>query len=141
MTQEQIRKIIKEEGNYKAGVYKKYKWRIIRPKYHPGENEIGVFHLCGYVGLPKKSKFYKVPYDDIPVDVHGGLTYDSDNLHMQPETNLWWIGFDCAHSGDLCMLYSYLGPVDIDDVYRDMEYVENEVKSLIDQLIELELKP
>jgi hypothetical protein len=72
----------------------------------------------GYVLLPKEHPWFGKHYDDIPVAVHGGLTF-SDKIDMKWVTNtkgqvceeietlkeddfndLWCIGFDCAHSGD-----------------------------------------
>lgn len=36
-------------------------------------NPIGAW--CGYVGVPNDHPYYGQPYDDIPVSVHGGLTF------------------------------------------------------------------
>lgn len=62
-------------------------------------------HRCGYVRLPEGHKYYKKHYDDIPVDVHGGLTFSEDiddelaeRFERFPKG--YWIGFDCAHLGD-----------------------------------------
>jgi hypothetical protein len=70
-----------------------------------------------------------IDYDNIPVHVHGGLTFcekDGDN---------WVIGFDCAHSGDLS---PHLLEISLDDnshfspypsgfgVYRDKKFVISE---------------
>jgi len=56
-------------------------------------------HFCGYV----KTNFGPAwSYDDIRgylgglVDAHGGLTYGVDENG--------WVGFDCAHAGDQCIL-------------------------------------
>lgn len=125
MKKEEVKKLIAEEGNYKAFEYKGYKCRIMRR----GQELV---HLCGYVGLPKGHKYFEKDYDYIGVDVHGGLTYAGDSLMNQPETDLWWIGFDCAHGGDLSYLESSY-QVESDE-YRTMEYVENEIKKLVDQL-------
>jgi len=51
-------------------------------------------HLCGYVVLPEGHYAYEKDYDDIDVDVHGGLTY------ANMEDGKWVVGFDCAHLGD-----------------------------------------
>lgn len=48
----------------------------------------------GYVALPKGHKYYEVDYNDIPVDVHGGLTYG------QMDGEMWVVGFDTAHYMD-----------------------------------------
>ncbi|WP_064830964.1 hypothetical protein [Rhizobium phaseoli] len=53
------------------------------------------------------------------VPCHEGLTYANKGSHIEPDSKLWWFGFDCSHSGDL-------SPKSIisfdDDVYRDIEY-------------------
>lgn len=48
----------------------------------------------GYVNLPKWHKYYGVHYDNIPVDVHGGLTYS------EQEGDYWVVGFDTCHAWD-----------------------------------------
>jgi hypothetical protein len=63
----------------------------------------------GYVLIPKGHPWHKVHYDDIPVDVHGGLTFseevdgsmvdDFDELTKE-DVGKWMIGFDTCHSGD-----------------------------------------
>lgn len=76
---------------------------------------------------------------DLAIEVHGGLTYSRDYLQGIEDgvlSELWWFGFDTAHSGDLRPFQN-----DIDrkypfhgDEYRDFEYVKNETISLADQL-------
>jgi len=52
----------------------------------------------GYVGLPAGHLWYGVNYDDIPVDVHGGLTFGEE---IELYGNKYWvIGFDTAHYDD-----------------------------------------
>lgn len=48
----------------------------------------------GYVMLPKDHPMFGVHYNDIPVGVHGGLTYSEE------KDGLWVVGFDTAHAGD-----------------------------------------
>ena len=50
----------------------------------------------GYVCLPKWHPYFKVHYDNIPVNVHGGLTFS----HYDEHENMWVIGFDTSHAGD-----------------------------------------
>ncbi len=64
-------------------------------------------HLNGYVELPKQ--FTEVSMDDLPLSVHGGITYKDKEV----------IGFDCAH--------------DFTEHYKDywnVERVEEECKRL-----------
>jgi hypothetical protein len=100
-------------------------------------------HLCGYVGVPNTHSCYNKHYNDIDVDVHGGLTYGEKCqgviCHI-PEPGMpddvKWFGFDCAHSGDLSpsihmrFMHSYT-------TYRNIGFVTREVKSLAEQLAKL----
>jgi hypothetical protein len=57
---------------------------------------------------------------DLAVRCHGGLTYSG------MRDGAWWLGFDCAHSGDLCpQLSQHDG-----DVYRNVEYVKASLAKL-----------
>lgn len=58
-------------------------------------------HLCGYVGLPKWHPYYGKDYNGIDVEVHGGLTFSQQGDGERWDKDLWWLGFDCAHSQDL----------------------------------------
>lgn len=57
-------------------------------------NEMGF--RTGYIRLPLSHPWRDLRYDDIPANVHGGLTYRDFHENF-PGT---WIGFDCAHAGD-----------------------------------------
>ena len=69
----------------------------------------------GYVLIPPNHPYYEKHYDDIPVYVHGGLTFSEklSNLNhdnwlelfemLEKEndnTDYWVVGFDTAHAGD-----------------------------------------
>ena len=61
----------------------------------------GGSHPCAYVVLPKGHVFNGVPYDDIPVECHGGLTYGASELRgVKVEDGDYVIGWDYAHWGD-----------------------------------------
>lgn len=64
---------------------------------------------CGYVGLSPSHPLFGKSYGDIEeISVHGNLTYSEPCAgcvcHVpkpgEPE-DLWWLGFDCSHGGDL----------------------------------------
>jgi len=93
-------------------------------------------NLCGYVGVPLDSKLSGIDYNDIEINVHGGLTYSercSGNICHEAEIEVFWFGFDCAHFMDLSpglkskILISKA-------IYRDFNYVKSEVESLAKQL-------
>ena len=77
-------------------------------------------HLCGYVKLPDG-------WTDIgeSFNVHGGVTFTGE---LQPEAEGYWIGFDCAHSGDLTPFMLGLGPCS--GTYRTIDYVKSECENL-----------
>lgn len=55
-------------------------------------------HRCGYVTVPKNHIAFGKSYEDLPIEVHGGLTYgDIDSQTKSEQT----FGFDCAHFNDL----------------------------------------
>lgn len=51
-------------------------------------------HRCGYVQIPKDHPAAELQYEDIELDVHGGLTYGTINSEGTV------FGFDCGHSCD-----------------------------------------
>lgn len=61
---------------------------------------------CGYVAVPPGHPWHG-KYNELDVDVHGGLTYASacagHVCHVprpgEPD-NVWWLGFDFGHGGD-----------------------------------------
>jgi hypothetical protein len=96
-------------------------------------------HLNGYVGITKTHPFVnKSQSSQIVMElsiesliaVHGGITF-ADRIGT--DKNIWWFGFDCAHSGD-GMPGMPLPSYNKDKTYRNLEYVKNEVKSLAKQL-------
>lgn len=105
--------------------------------------------LCGYVGVPEGHKAYQKDYDDVDVDAHGGLTYAGQCADTKDESHgichlaeqgepqhVWWLGFDCAHSGDICPRYDFDRSYPIADYesYKTVEYVRNEVTNLARQI-------
>lgn len=56
-------------------------------------------HRNGYVVLPKGHKYDGKDYNEIDVEVHGGLTFASRGIY-EKYSDQWVLGFDCAHYGD-----------------------------------------
>ena len=117
---------------------------------YKGHDCICIFSIrgvrCGYVSVTDKEK----PYDDYNVDCHGGLTFDGELPdYYKPKAN-YYIGFDCGHYCDGVdydqavqynlitqseadyskKLFSYLD----DRPVRDLDYVEANCRSIVDQL-------
>jgi len=56
---------------------------------------------CGYVRIPPSHPMHGKNYNDVPVDVHGGLTFgDPEPCKEHEDGQGYWFGFDCAHLGD-----------------------------------------
>ena len=75
------------------GKYLDYNYYILNLGTHP----------TAYVEIPKNHKYYLKDYDEIDIDVHGGLTYSENYLFISKNekiTNCWFIGWDYAHLGD-----------------------------------------
>lgn len=63
-------------------------------------------HFCAYVKIPKGHPYYGKAYDDINLNVHGGLTFSEHIKEDDPYIELgftpgYWVGWDYAHAGDL----------------------------------------
>lgn len=121
---------LKEEDYYKFEI----KGFTCEIKRHPS-----LKHLCGYVRLKPSNTSYGVHYDDIDINIHGGLTYSvQEGLDFV-------IGFDCAHIGDLVpqtyMLFKDTPLFDSTEVYRDVQFVKNELLNLVNQLNKKEILP
>lgn len=64
------------------GVYRGLRWAVVAGP---------VLGVNGYVQLPSGHPWQRLSYDEMPAEVHGGLTFQSGR----------WIGFDTAHAGDV----------------------------------------
>lgn len=93
--------------------------------------------LNGYVGVQPGHPTYGNGYDDMDIEVHGGLTFASEGDGKRWAKGRWWFGFDTAHSCDYSPLLHERCPElppFRDETYRDIEYVRSEVKRLAEQL-------
>lgn len=104
-------------------------------------NHLGA--LCGYVAVNPGHPWYGLS-EDIQVKVHGGITFtgpcDSESpichtpMPGEPD-DVWWVGFDCAHGGDLVPSFTKYGFYK-NDSYRTVEYVQSEIQQLVAQAIQ-----
>ncbi len=118
------------------------------------DGQLSLGHLCGYVCVPKDHpKYGKDAFEEFDkVDVHGGLTYGD----FQYEE--YWVGFDCAHSGDITpslealkkkypkspfaqeweeMKKRYPNCHLFNPTYKNISFVVEECKNLAEQLKEM----
>ena len=123
-----------DSGDGIAFEYKGYQC-CIRKRYLFDKDEMQSFSskisfppvsYCGYVAVAEGHPFYQMDYFDIPVEVHGGLTFGQTIIPgagiLSDLVDEFVIGFDCGHLGDT-----------IEEC--NAEYVRKELESLVDQLI------
>lgn len=60
----------------------------------------GPASLCAYFGIPIDHPLANKPYDDLPLDVHGGLTFSGEGEDKFRPKDFWWYGWDYGHTGD-----------------------------------------
>lgn len=117
-----------------TGSLRDYKYYVLNQGTHP----------TAYVELPEWHPFFGNHYDDIPVEVHGGLTYSSHHLPTiaDDEEGRFFIGWDYSHYGDFTGFY--LEPIfqNHKDMFGGKTYTTNEMVydclMVINQLIEKE---
>lgn len=82
-----------KEGEWQIlleGVTEGVPWLILR----------GPFALLAYIGVPPYSKWAGQSYDDVPISVHGGLTFGEWGDGEARPKGLFWYGWDYGHYGD-----------------------------------------
>lgn len=113
---------------------------------------------CGYVGVPPGHQLHGLDYEAVherlpDLDVHGGLTFaagchereNGDGVCHVPAAgrpaDLWWIGFDCAHIGDVVPGMDAVRPDGLPPLpsrghytYKDLGFIRTEVTRLAEQL-------
>ena len=118
------------------GIYKGYEYVILSLYSHP----------TAYILLDENHKWYGKDYFDIPLEVHGGLTYGEKDLggfleysdkykceNLTVIRNKWVIGWDYAHYGDY---YYSRFMSETNDKKWTTEEILQEVKKAIDEMIE-----
>jgi hypothetical protein len=119
------------------GEHRGFAWEIVKTQWRT---------RCGYVRVGPAHPWFGKDHDDIPADVHGGLTFAKGGRACETHDDKaeWWIGFDCGHAGDApdpsliepgeyLMPSYYGGDVVRGDVVRTQEYVELECRLLCEQ--------
>lgn len=113
-----IEKIWYTEEGYKAVVRRV----SLEDEYPLVLKDIFKDYRVGYVGVPEGHPLWCKSLWELPrLDVHGGVTFTELGKDNYPsEGEFFWIGFDCAHSGD--------------EGGRSFHYVVNECEKLSKQL-------
>lgn len=130
------------------------KWAVVEKQFeYKGHDCICIFNLmgfrCGYVSTALRRH-----YDDFDIDCHCGLTFSGTLPEAYAPKEPFYIGFDCGHCCDRLdtkLAYKY-GLIDkatkkmFDESLsylrgnpvKDMNYVEEQCKKIVDQLEKLE---
>lgn len=91
--------------------------------------------LNGYVELPESSNAWGMDHMwENPFEVHGGITFSGTLDQIMQEETYYAVGFDTAHAGDLSPALDRRGWSVGEGVYRNLEFVTNETKSLAEQV-------
>lgn len=86
----------------------------------------------GYIALPTGHKWHGKSWDELPCEVHGGITWAEPRLPWDEEDgDRHWIGFDTCHAGD--MVPGLLACNFSGDTFKDEDYVVAELISLAEQ--------
>lgn len=117
-----------------SGKYKEYKYYILNLGTHP----------TAYIEIPKDNALYEKDYNEIydeghDIDVHGGLTYSSNEL-MGIESENWFIGWDYAHCYDYCGYYEKEDFLNEKTKKWTTEEIIKECENAINQIIEINEK-
>lgn len=119
MTKNEMLEKLQVEPEYTEGEYKGYIYEIKRSD--------ALKTYCGYVYVPNSTfESNKNLFELDRIFCHGGITYYDDEK----------IGFDTAHWNDLIPIFVLDGISEFGE-YRDINFCENECKSIIEQLIEI----
>lgn len=113
------------------GMYKGYEYLIISLGRHP----------CGYVILADKdNEYYGKPYDEIPIDCHGGITYAESEITFLEYSekykcmiltsikDKWIIGWDYAHYGDYTVFDNYGRKYSTQEIKQECKQVINQLR-------------
>lgn len=100
-------------GNFKCYAFLN---RQVNDRFNSQPLRVGLTagYANGYVAIPKEHPLYNVSYDDVDIDIHGGLTFaemsDSVNKVFEQDkieyldgelpNGYWVFGFDTMHWGD-----------------------------------------
>jgi hypothetical protein len=103
---------------------------------------------CGYVLVAPRHPWHGLSYDDVPAEVHGGLTFagpstgsDREQVCLLGEGDEgWWLGFDCAHWADIDPA-GRLGFGFAEERYRTLDYVTDQCRYLAVQARAAEIEP
>lgn len=129
---------------YDSKLFKEHRVEIVEEDCYHGYDYVITTcgsHPCAYVRLPENHIYNNLrredntlPYDEIPVECHGGLTFSCvDGLPQVGIKDGVYIGWDYAHYGDYCDFGNSLSTPFTDKIWTHEEICE-EIEKVILQL-------
>ncbi len=119
--------LCRKEGHFHRFTYRGYPCMVSRNHS---------MSWCGYVGLSESHKDYnQKEIVENEYSVHGGITFCNFMQYERAKkfASYYWIGFDCSHYMDASPLESLNRYSTGNQTYRDLKYVKNETKNLVEQ--------
>ena len=126
---EEFDRVIFEYMDYECMVHRAYK----------GDKKTNLFfsgHLCGYVKIEGKDLLQNQSAIK-QISCHCGITYNSLFKYnsVYPEN---WIGFDCAHEGDIIPSIEMIRKTSKNCTYKNVEFCMMQCMNIVNQLIWIE---
>lgn len=87
--------------------------------------------MCAYLGVPVGHPLAGHDYNNVPLAVHGGLTFASEGGGFLPE-GFYYYGWDYAHAGDHM---SFGTGIPMPRFHDDKEWTLGEVKSEVQEAL------
>ena len=111
----------------------------------------GMGYRCGYVRLPHGHPWHGRGDLEEIVECHGGVTFAEPDRPCDKggEDDAFWVGFDCAHAGDLpdrslpgyerrrSELFARIQCIGFEYKVRDQEYVEGQCRLICEQACQM----
>ena len=112
------------------GKYKDYQFYILNLGTHP----------TAYIEISRENILFGKDYNEIDIEVHGGLTYAEDHL-QNIKNNTWFIDWDYAHYNDYAG-YEIMFPKGLRTGGKKWatEEIFDDVVSVIEQIESMEYK-
>jgi hypothetical protein len=89
----------------------------------------GQGNFCGYIGIPIDHPLAGYDYDDLPIRVHGGLTFSGAGDGKYRPEGYYWYGWDYEHYGDFSYYYPESSGISREPREGEQDWTIGEVKS------------
>ncbi len=137
MKKQELISILKKEGNKHIFKYLWYECVMLRKITNTDLDNLrdyDMFNRCGYIRLKKKD----LNLDVRDLDIHWGITWEWKIFDIEEWEAIQiegdYIGFDCAHFNDIWSTWTLGQKCFKDNIYKNKDFVINELKNLVKQI-------